>query len=317
MGSDDVFYPHKIERQVAFMTEHPEVAWIYSKVQYIDENGKLLPDFFGDDITTDAKPTERLIIDNCIPAMTVLARSRQFAQVGLHTEGLIYEDWEFYVRMSALFKAGFIEEPLAQYRVHSNNVSLTAEPRERARRYLGVLDSLKRNATRYGGELPTPRVQALIEFRRARFLFALEQVDYATEALKSVFRAYPPIQNDPEILINWMRGSYDPESFYDWLNTYLPPFFSESTRSKGEQHLRALLAARAAKRFYEERNFGMARLMARKAVISDSRWAKDRILMIAVLESILGSRVFKQLLKVRRRILTALARVGGKSASLT
>jgi len=35
IGSDDVLYSNKTERQVAYLDKHPNVAWVYSCVQHI------------------------------------------------------------------------------------------------------------------------------------------------------------------------------------------------------------------------------------------------------------------------------------------
>ena len=301
MGSDDVLYAQKTERQVTYMETHPDVAWVYSTVQFIDEQGRLLPDFFGEDITADPRPTELLITGNRIPAMTVMARFGQFLKVGPHAENLLYEDWEIFVRMSALFKAGFIAEPLVQYRVHSGNVSLNVEIRERARRYLGVLDSLKKNAAQYGGEIATPRMQALIEFRRARFLFALDQVEDGARALKSVFQIYPPLSDDPETFAHWMEGSYDPEPFYNWLTENLLPLFKETMRTKAAKLLRGLVSARAAKTYHEARDLRMARRMAVRAIVANPQWSMDREIILALIEASFGPTGFKQLLRLKQR----------------
>jgi glycosyltransferase involved in cell wall biosynthesis len=122
IGSDDVWYPHKLAVQMAFFERQPDVSFVYSYAQYIDEQGNDLPEICGVDITTADNPTGQMIFSCHMPAMTVVAQKECLEKLGLFDEKLIYSDWDLMVRLTATTRGGFIAEPLAQYRLHGSNL---------------------------------------------------------------------------------------------------------------------------------------------------------------------------------------------------
>src|ERR1039457_2785079 len=48
-ASDDVSYPDRLERQVAFLDGHPDVGWVYGIADLIDDYGASLGGQFGSD----------------------------------------------------------------------------------------------------------------------------------------------------------------------------------------------------------------------------------------------------------------------------
>ena len=124
IGSDDVLHPDKIEKQIAFLDEHPDLQFVYCHVDYIDADGKKLPGKFGKDITSEPDPVAAMILENPVPAMAVLARRQAVRDAGNHDPDLIYSDWDFWLRLFSSHKAGFIPEALVDYRVHDSNASI-------------------------------------------------------------------------------------------------------------------------------------------------------------------------------------------------
>jgi hypothetical protein len=124
LPSDDILYPDKIEKQVAFLEKNPELGFVYCYVDYIDSDGKPVNKRFGKDITADEDPLKSMILENFIPGMAILARREAIAKVGDHDPDLIYSDWDFWVRLFSLYKGGFIPESLIGYRVHDYNTSV-------------------------------------------------------------------------------------------------------------------------------------------------------------------------------------------------
>jgi alpha-1,3-rhamnosyltransferase len=124
LPSDDILYPDKIEKQVAFLEKNPELGFVYCYIDFIDSEGKPIPGTLGKDITGDEDPLKAMILDNFIPGMAVLARRETIARVGDHDADLIYSDWDFWVRLFSISKGGFIPESLIGYRVHTYNTSV-------------------------------------------------------------------------------------------------------------------------------------------------------------------------------------------------
>lgn len=124
LGSDDILNPDKIEKQIAFLEAHPELGFVYCYVDCIDFEGKKIPGRFGKDITAEPEPLKPMLIENYIPAMSIVARREAVARVGDHDPDLVYSDWDFWVRLISLYKGGFIAESLSKYRLHDSNVSI-------------------------------------------------------------------------------------------------------------------------------------------------------------------------------------------------
>jgi len=126
LPSDDILYPDKIEKQVAFLEKNPALGFVYCCVDYIDSDGKPVSGRFGKDITADEDPLKSMILENFIPGMAILARREAIERVGEHDADLIYSDWDFWVRLFSMYRGGFIPESLIGYRVHDYNTSVAA-----------------------------------------------------------------------------------------------------------------------------------------------------------------------------------------------
>lgn len=127
IGSDDIWYPYFLEKQVDFLDKN-DVGFIYSKADCINEKGDLLNEVIGADISNQADPLMSVIISNPIPAITVTVRRECLDRVGMYADSVVYGDWELWIRLLNFYKIGFIDEPLAKYRIHGGNTSIGTEP---------------------------------------------------------------------------------------------------------------------------------------------------------------------------------------------
>jgi glycosyltransferase involved in cell wall biosynthesis len=289
LASDDAFYPHKTAKQVSFLLEHQDVGWVYAQAHIMDESGNLLPEVNRVDISRDVSPVQSLIVCNQITAITVFCRRACVERLGPHNEDLVYSDWEFWVRMAAHYKLGFIASPLVKYRVHSYNTSLAIPIKEHEERKLDVLNSLRRNIKTYGGDLSKPESQALIELRRAHLLFYLGYKSKAAESLRLTFELWPLIQQQPEPLNRWLTVTYESPSFYEWMIEYLPEGLEEPFRKDLTKVLTGLVFARSAMEHYQAGDLRKARTLALSAQRTDRRWICDRPLVSLLTESVVGS----------------------------
>ena len=162
LPSDDVFYPYKLEEQVAFLETHRDIGFVYGYAATIDEAGHLLPEIMGADISASPDPVARLISGNAIWGMTVLARRDCVEKVGLHDETLVYSDWDLWIRILAHYKVGFMNRPLAMWRIHSNNTSI-GNPSMILQYSMDLMKALLRKAPEIGGAFASPRSRAKYE----------------------------------------------------------------------------------------------------------------------------------------------------------
>jgi alpha-1,3-rhamnosyltransferase len=303
LGSDDVYHAEKTAQQVSFLFENSTYGWVYSAALIIDERGQILSAMNRIDVSGDLRLLESLILSNQITAITVMARRKCLEALGEHSEQLVYSDWEFWIRMGAHYKLGFIANPLVKYRVHSYNTSLAIDRGSHLKRCLDVLNSIRTNASRYGGQLISPRIRALIELRRAHFLFYLGEKEAAAESLNSVFVTCPSILQESSTFSRWLTVTYESPSLYKWMSEHLPKDLESSFKKRTNRLLIGLTYARAARESYQNGDLRGARYLAIRAQMTDQRWLSDRALLSLLCETMVGSTAMKIARELGRRTL--------------
>ena len=129
LASDDRMVPGMLLRQVEAMeADSEEVGVLYSDAFQMDESGELLPKNFIETYRPLAQMPEGWIFDtlvegNFIPGMTALIRRRCFDVVGNADEGLVFEDWDWWLRVSRQFRFKYFPEPTACYRIVSTSMT--------------------------------------------------------------------------------------------------------------------------------------------------------------------------------------------------
>lgn len=128
LGSDDYWLPDKLAKQVKYLAEHPETGMVHTSALTLDAAGNLYPVLNMHETVTTADAWKQLAVGNYICASTVLLVRARLDKVGAYLdEGLVFSDWELWIRISTKYPIGFISEPLAVYRVHGQNVSISAQ----------------------------------------------------------------------------------------------------------------------------------------------------------------------------------------------
>ena len=123
MDADDIWAPHKIERQVQYFAEHENIAMTYTEGMTVDEVGNKLDPFNCSKEFTGAC-FETLFLRNNIIGSSVMVRKSVLDKVGAFTPYLrACENWELWTRISREHQIDFIDEELAYYRQHDNNMS--------------------------------------------------------------------------------------------------------------------------------------------------------------------------------------------------
>ncbi len=202
-ASDDVSYPNRLERQVGFLDAHPEIGWIYGVADFIDHAGVSLGYRSGADLSRAPDLAEELILENQIAGQAVMVRMKCMQEVGPFEPGMVYSDWEFWVRLAARFPAAFLPGAVAGYRYHGANTSkyspqrdLLAQTLENFQRCLKVIACLRRKAEAGEGNLGSPRKKALLELSSAAFLLLRKEKQAASPAVARAFRADPSLRRD-------------------------------------------------------------------------------------------------------------------------
>lgn len=144
LDSDDIWLPTKLENQMNYLKSNPHCGMVYSNTYVINEKGnstgKLL---LRNGHAKEGRIFLSLLKENFIPTHTVMMKREVFEKIGYFNNDPSIkgaEDYEYWLRASLDFDIGFINKPLALYRVHTGSASYennsAAGPRQNVLRNL-------------------------------------------------------------------------------------------------------------------------------------------------------------------------------------
>jgi glycosyltransferase involved in cell wall biosynthesis len=124
LDSDDLWVEGKLEEQVAFLDENPEVGLVYGEaLMFTETQGEKR---IGDKIGYTSDPSFRLLLfGDYIPNSTVVIRRICLEKVGLLNESrelIGVEDYEYWMRIAKHFPMAGISRPLAYYRIREGSL---------------------------------------------------------------------------------------------------------------------------------------------------------------------------------------------------
>ncbi|OGZ18365.1 MAG: hypothetical protein A2V72_01170 [Candidatus Nealsonbacteria bacterium RBG_13_37_56] len=118
LDDDDEWFTTKLEKQVQFLEQNPAIDIVGCNYLINGKKEYKIPkqkDIFK----------EILIADNIGPGSIMVYRKEVFDRVGLFDENLrSSQDKEMRIRLAQKYKFGFIEEPLVNYYIGHDNISL-------------------------------------------------------------------------------------------------------------------------------------------------------------------------------------------------
>jgi glycosyltransferase involved in cell wall biosynthesis len=131
LDADDVCMPQRLEIQVKYLDEHPDVGLVYSSFCQVNSIGKIQR-------IIKAVPYDHFVLlqKDYIARSAVMHRKKCLDKVGLFDEGITGDDdWDMWIRISEKFGIGHVERPLVKYRVHGEQISLVRSKKLAYRRY--------------------------------------------------------------------------------------------------------------------------------------------------------------------------------------
>jgi glycosyltransferase involved in cell wall biosynthesis len=132
LDADDLWHPRKLELQVRYLTQHPEVGLV--AVDRLGERMAHWPAFDGS-AHPRARPIslEELIIQPHFAPSGVLVRKECFRRVGdFDTSLRNAEDYDMWIRIAMAYPVVKLDVPLWWYRVHGANKSYVPARQEAA-----------------------------------------------------------------------------------------------------------------------------------------------------------------------------------------
>jgi glycosyltransferase involved in cell wall biosynthesis len=158
IDADDLWYPTRLDKQVAFLDAHAECGLVHSDFAVIDETDAVIHRSLNSE-TQRYYPEGHCLLDllrrSHIQVPTVLERRECIAQVGNFDLRLkTAQDYLHWIRIAMAGMAiGYIAEPLAVYRRMSS--SLSSSPRRVLEDYVTIFELLASDgslASRHGQE---------------------------------------------------------------------------------------------------------------------------------------------------------------------
>jgi hypothetical protein len=116
---DDINHPWRLEHQVAYLDQHPEVGVLGGQSDFIDENGRPVHGWMF--ATDDATIRWRSHWMAHLMHAAVMFRRKTILEAGNYRDCQPYEDMELWIRASRLTEFANIDESLIQYRRSSTS----------------------------------------------------------------------------------------------------------------------------------------------------------------------------------------------------
>jgi glycosyltransferase involved in cell wall biosynthesis len=146
IASDDVWMKDKLSKQLAVL-ESDEDLIVWTEGELIDEGGQPIGLKFSDIARSASKKKSGDLFLELMEGPYMFGSTLMYkrANVGsiLYDERLTYRlDWTFYLDLAAKYEFYYMQEPLAQYRIHANNTWGIKGPEEERKMRLAEQDRI-------------------------------------------------------------------------------------------------------------------------------------------------------------------------------
>lgn len=190
MDADDICFPTRFERQVAYMDVHPTCVVLGTGYDLIDEAGRLLVE--NPSPYCNNADIQRILMTGhcCLTHPTTMISKEALAQVGGYRPEIRHaEDYDLWLRLAEIGEIINLEEPLLRYREHSQAVTSMhgVEQFESTRRAFeeaclrrGVEATFVMSAPHRGGTTPAETAAWLQERNQTKWWWAFEAKRWPT-----------------------------------------------------------------------------------------------------------------------------------------
>lgn len=136
-NSDDRFLPDKLDKQVYFLQNHPDVAAVTTYVRPIDETGQLILEHPYHELFRQANRSRYQWLNhfflhgNCLAHPSALIRRKCYSDVGIYDPRLFQmSDFDFWVRLCLQKDIWIVPEQLTEFRILNNNGNVSSNTLE-------------------------------------------------------------------------------------------------------------------------------------------------------------------------------------------
>lgn len=187
LDADDLWLPLKLERQVQRLVDDPDLGLVHCGVEEIDGTGahmRVRLDGLEGWVATELLLFQRAVILGGGSGLLV-SRTTFEAAEGFDTRLSTSADWDFFYRIAANHRVGFVPEPLVKYRIHASNMhaNISAMEHDMMLGYEKAFDSDKADLQRLRRQCYGNLHMTLA----GSFFRAGRRADFARHALKSLW----------------------------------------------------------------------------------------------------------------------------------
>lgn len=138
LNSDDFALPNRLERQVRFLDENPQIAGVFGLPKIVDEEGRPTQSFFNFSIPNSLQDLSRKSLlghfffhGNFLCAPTAMIRRAVYSELGSYDPRLTnLQDLDMWVRLCTDHDIHLLSEQLTAYRVLANDLNASAPRRD-------------------------------------------------------------------------------------------------------------------------------------------------------------------------------------------
>ncbi len=127
INSDDTYNPGAVSAAVKYLNEHPEVGVVYSDLNFIDEESRVIGKFPA--AQTDLRKLRRGYVH--VPQPATFFRAEYWQQGGPLDPTFVFAmDYDLWVRLAAVSRLQYLPGPVwANFRMHSDAKTINADDR--------------------------------------------------------------------------------------------------------------------------------------------------------------------------------------------
>ena len=124
LSSDDIWFPEKLEIQVNFLEKHQDISVVFSKVEWIDQDNKLIRGFLPYKQVFNVSNRTRFewlrhffLVGNSLCHPSSLIRREKYFEVGLLDPSFAsLPDFDLWVRFCLKYDIHILDQPLVYFR---------------------------------------------------------------------------------------------------------------------------------------------------------------------------------------------------------
>jgi len=116
LDQDDLWVPHKLERQIPRFAEDPRIGLVFAGIEFFDTHSGEITSTYFPGLELDLCD---LLAHVVLPVQTILFRRTALEKIGPFDTSLGgTDDWDIGIRMAAEFRLVGVEETLGRVRLH-------------------------------------------------------------------------------------------------------------------------------------------------------------------------------------------------------